>query len=101
MSTIQQKIADVRTVIAELAKVVPPDQITYSPAQFKGLTVVDFVELTKACPEIKPETYEGYSYYRACGRFDGVFVTAETAMGTRSPSGILVELEAIANTIAQ
>lgn len=100
MSTIKQRIAEVRANIAELSKVVPLSQLTYSPVQFTGLTVAEFIELTKECPEIKPDTFEGYTYYRAGGRLDGIYVTAETTQGTRKPSGIMAELESITKTIA-
>lgn len=94
MTTIAERLREVRSTIERLKGFAPLDEMTYRPHSLNDLTVEQFAELLRLLPDAKAD--KGLRQYRAHVTIDGMFVVASTETLAYAPD-VRAELNALVN----
>ncbi len=94
--SIQDRIDIVKGKVESLVQTgIAPGDIVYIPAEFKGLTALEFAELSRALPGMTID--DGGASYSGYLNISGVHTSASSAYGTRKaePATMRDELDAL------
>lgn len=94
--SIQDRIDIVKGKVESLVQTgIAPGDIVYIPAEFNGLTALEFAELSRALPGMTIN--DGVASYSGYLNISGVHTSASSAYGTRKaePATMRDELDAL------